>query len=168
MVAFVAIGFLYVFLAVGHQHYGQLVAGLVPQMTDRESVGLAVSIVGATVMPHVVYLHSALHINRVHAVTLEDRRILLRFNKWDCIIGLGSAGVVNLAMLCVAAALFHRPGLTNINDLGSVHAHLATLLGEGVALAFAIALLAAGLSSSSVGTYAGQVVMGGFMNWRIP
>ena len=71
-------------------------------------------------------------------------------------------------MLCIAAALFHKPGLTGISDLGAVHAHLATLVGGGAALAFGVALMASGLSSSSVGTYAGQVVMAGFMNWRIP
>ena len=71
-------------------------------------------------------------------------------------------------MLCIAAALFHKPGLTGISDLGPIHAHLATLVGGGAALAFGAALMASGLSSSSVGTYAGQVVMAGFMNWRIP
>jgi manganese transport protein len=71
-------------------------------------------------------------------------------------------------MLCIAAALFHKPGLTRVSDLGPVHAHLATLVGGGGALAFGVALMASGLSSSSVGTYAGQVVMAGFMKWRIP
>ena len=71
-------------------------------------------------------------------------------------------------MLCIAAALFHKPGLTDVSDLGPVHDHLATMLGGGAALAFAVALTASGLSSASVGTYAGQVVMAGFMNWRIP
>ena len=71
-------------------------------------------------------------------------------------------------MLCIAAALFHKPGLTGISDLGPIHAHLATLAGGTAALAFGVALMASGLSSSSVGTYAGQVVMAGFMNWRIP
>jgi manganese transport protein len=71
-------------------------------------------------------------------------------------------------MLCIAAALFHKPGLTGISDLGPVHARLATLAGGGAALAFGVALMSSGLSSSSVGTYAGQVVMAGFMNWRIP
>ncbi|WP_245605022.1 Nramp family divalent metal transporter [Mycobacterium genavense] len=168
MVALVRIGVIYMFVIVGHQQYGQLSAGLFPRLTDSESVSLAVSIVGATVMPHAVYRHSTLHIDRVRAVTIEDRRTLLRFSTWDCIVGLGLAGLVNLAMLCIAAALFHRPGLTDITELGSVHRHLASHLGQGVAFAFAVALLISGLSSSSVGTYAGQVVMAGFMNWRIP
>ena len=119
-------------------------------------------------MPHVVYLHSALHKNRIRATGREERRRLLTANKWDSIIGLGAAGLVNLAMLCVAAALFHKPGLTGISDLGAVHSHLGTLVGGGAALAFGVALMASGLSSSSVGTYAGQVIMAGFMNWRVP
>jgi manganese transport protein len=119
-------------------------------------------------MPHVIYLHSALQANRVHAARQGEHRALLAGNKWDCITGLGLAGLVNLAMLCIAAALFHKPGLTGISDLGPVHAHLATLAGGGGALTFGVALMASGLSSSSVGTYSGQVVMAGFMNWQIP
>jgi manganese transport protein len=129
---------------------------------------LTVGIIGATVMPHVVYLHSALQTNRITTVDRRERRVLLGYNKWDCIIGLGLAGLVNLSMLCIAAALFHKPGLTDVSDLDSIHAHLGTLVGGGAALAFGVALIASGLSSSSVGTYAGQVVMAGFMNWRIP
>jgi manganese transport protein len=71
-------------------------------------------------------------------------------------------------MLCVAAVLFHRSGLTLVSDLADIHSHLASLIGGGAALAFGVALMASGISSSSVGTYAGQVVMAGFMNWRIP
>ena len=98
----------------------------------------------------------------------QQRRTLLTYNKWDCIIGLGLAGLVNLAMLCIAAALFHKPGPDRHQRPRAVHAHLTTLVGGGAALAFGVALMASGLSSSSVGTYAGQVVMAGFMNWRIP
>ena len=168
LLAFVAVGFMYVFFTASDQNYAQLAAGLIPRFSGGDSVSLAVGIIGATVMPHVVYLHSALHTNRVRADGAHERRTLLRFNRWDCIIGLGLAGLVNLAMLCIAAVLFHKPGLTDVGELGSVHDHLATLLGGGAALAFAVALMASGLSSSSVGTYAGQVVMAGFMNWRIP
>jgi Natural resistance-associated macrophage protein len=125
-------------------------------------------IIGATVMPHVVYLHSALHKNRIQATGRKERRRLLTGNRWDCIAGLGAAGLVNLAMLCVAAALFHKPGLTGISDLDAVHRQLGTLVGGGAALAFGVALMASGLSSCSVGTYAGQIIMAGFMNWRVP
>jgi manganese transport protein len=164
----VGAGFGYLFLVAGGQHYGQLAGGLVPHLSDAGTLSLAVGIIGATVMPHVVYLHSALQKGRAQTGGHAERRRLLTSNKWDCFVGLGLAGLVNLAMLCVAAALFHRPGLTGVSSLGDVHSHLATLVGGGAALAFAVALMASGLSSASVGTYAGQVIMAGFMNWRVP
>jgi manganese transport protein len=167
LLGFVAAGFLYLFFAAGQQHYGQLAAGLVPRLSGGDTLSLTVGIIGATVMPHVVYLHSALQKDRVRAADASERRTLLRYNKWDCIIGLGIAGLVNLSMLCIAAALFHKPGLTGISDFGSIHDHLGTLVGGGAALAFGIALMASGFSSSSVGTYAGQIVMAGFINRRI-
>lgn len=169
LLGFVAAGFIYVFFAVGDQHYDQLAAGLVPHLGGgTTTLSLTVGIIGATVMPHAVYLHSALQKNRVGASDLGERRSLLLYNKWDCVIGLGIAGLVNLSMLCIAAALFHKPGLTGISELGPVHDYLETVVGGGAALAFGIALMASGFSSSSVGTYAGQVVMAGFMNWRVP
>jgi manganese transport protein len=168
LLALIAAGFIYLFFIVGGQDYTELAAGLVPRLGGGDSLSLTVSIIGATVMPHVVYLHSALHTKRVSAANRDERRTLLGFNKWDCIIGLGLAGLVNLAMLSIAAALFHQPGVTGTTDLGAVHHHLAAMVGGGAALAFGIALIASGLVSSSVGTYAGQIVMTGFMNWRIP
>jgi manganese transport protein len=168
LLGLVGLGFLYVFFAVGGQDYGQIAAGFVPHLSGPGTLGLTVGIIGATVMPHVVYLHSALQKDRIRAADHKERKTLLNYNKWDCIIGLGIAGLVNLSMLCIAATLFHRPGMTGISDLGPIHAHLDQLVGGGAALAFGIALMASGLSSSSVGTYAGQIVMAGFMNWRIP
>lgn len=168
LLGFVAAGFIYVFFTVGHQHYRQLAAGIVPRLSGGDTLGLTVAIIGATVMPHVIYLHSALQKDRVRTADRAERRSLLVYNKWDCIIGLGIAGLVNLSMLCIAAALFHKPGLTGISDLGPIHAHIETLVGGGAALAFGIALMASGFSSSTVGTYAGQIVMAGFIDWRIP
>jgi len=168
LLALVGLGFLYVFFAVGGQDYPQIAAGLVPHLGGADSLGLTVGIIGATVMPHVVYLHSALQKDRIWAADPQERHTLLKYNRWDCIAGLGIAGAVNLSMLCIAAAMFHKPGLTGIGGLGPIHAQLGTLIGGAAALAFGIALMASGLSSSSVGTYAGQVVMAGFMNWRIP
>jgi manganese transport protein len=127
-----------------------------------------VGILGATVMPHVVYLHSALTQNRVKARDDKERRSLVRFQRFDVVIALGAAGIINLTMLVVAAALFHESGLTGVDTLEGSHAGFEQLLGGGAALAFAVALLASGLSSSSVGTYAGQVVMQGFIDRRIP
>lgn len=168
LLGFVAAGFIYLFFAAGHQNYGQFADGLVPRLGGGDTLSLAVGIIGATVMPHVVYAHSALHKDRIKAADRTERKTLLAYNKWDCIVGLGIAGLVNLSMLCVAAALFHRPGLTGISDLGPIHDRLGALVGGGAALAFGVALIASGFSSSSVATYAGQVVMAGFMNWRIP
>jgi manganese transport protein len=113
-------------------------------------------------------LHSALLAGRIRADSSSERRTTLKSSRWDCIVGLGLAGVVNLAMLCTAAAIFHKPGLSGISDLGPVHEHLETLVGGGAALAFGVALMASGFSSASVGTYAGQIAMAGFMDWRIP
>jgi manganese transport protein len=168
LLTLVGAGFLYLFFAVGGQDYGQITAGLMPQLSGGDSLRLTVGIIGATVMPHVVYLHSALQKDRIHAANRQERRTLLTYNRWDCIVGLSIAGLVNLSMLCIAAALFHKPGLSGVSDLQSIHAHLDALIGGAAALAFGIALMASGLSSSSVGTYAGQIVMAGFMNWRIP
>jgi manganese transport protein len=168
LLSLVALGFLYVFFAVGHQDYGAIGRGLLPAIGHGDQLSLAVGIIGATVMPHVVYLHSALQKNRIRPTDAAERRTLLRYNRLDCVIGLGTAGIVNLSMLCIAAALFHKPGLTGIDDLGPIHDHLDSLVGGGAALAFGVALMASGFSSSSVGTYAGQVVMAGFVGWRIP
>ena len=182
LLAFVAVGFVVDFFGAGRQSYSGIAGGLVPKLAGGDTVELAVGIIGATVMPHVIYVHSALQRDRaLHSdralrsdrltgtdATRPGRRTLLRYNRYDCILGLGVAGLVNLSMLCIAAALFHHPGLTGVADLGAVHAHLATMVGGGAALVFAVALVASGLSSSSVGTYAGQVVMAGFMHWRVP
>lgn len=168
LLALVGLGFLYVFFAVGGQDYGAMAKGLIPSIGSSSELSLAVGIIGATVMPHVVYLHSALQKDRVRPADRDERRILLRYNRWDVIIGLGIAGLVNLSMLCIAAALFHKPGLMGISDIGPIHEQLGVLVGGGAALAFGVALMASGFSSSSVGTYAGQVVMAGFMNWKIP
>jgi manganese transport protein len=168
LLSFVALGFIVDFFAVGRESYSGIAAGVLPRLGGGDTVSLAVGIIGATVMPHVIYLHSALQKNRIRPVNAREGRTLLRYNRWDCIIGLGLAGVVNLAMLCIAASLFHHHGLTGVNDLGPVHAHLATMIGGGAALAFGVALIASGLSASSVGTYSGQIVMAGFMNWQIP
>jgi len=146
---------------------GALAAGLVPGFQGTDSILIAVGILGATVMPHVVYLHSALTQARVKAEDDDERRELMRFQRVDVMIAMGLAGIINLAMLIVAAELFHDTGRTGVDTIEGAHAGIQTLLGGGAALAFAVALLASGLSSSSVGTYAGQVVMQGFIDRRI-
>jgi manganese transport protein len=169
LLALVGLGFGYLLVAsAAGSSWHQAALGLVPRLGGGDTVSLAAGIVGATVMPHVIYLHSALHKDRVTATDSHGRRTLLAANRLDCIAGLGAAAVVNLAMLCVAAALFHKPGMASSAGLVEVHARLGQVAGGGAALAFAVALMASGLSSSAVGTYAGQVIMAGFMNWRIP
>jgi manganese transport protein len=168
LLSLIALGFLYTFFATGNQDYGELAQGMVPSLAGDGSLALAVGIIGATVMPHVVYLHSALQKNRIRPQNKHEMRLLLKYNRLDCVVGLGIAGLVNLSMLCIAAALFNVPGLSQIDDLIQIHAELGTLVSGGAALAFGVALMASGFSSSSVGTYAGQVVMSGFMGWRIP
>jgi manganese transport protein len=120
------------------------------------------------VMPHVIYLHSALTKGRMPVRDDAERRRVLSFERVDVLIALGLAGLINLAMLAAAAKLFHVSGLSGVSTLVGAHAQLGRLVGGGAALAFAVALLASGASSSSVGTFAGQLVMAGFINVRIP
>ena len=147
---------------------GGLAGGLIPGFDGTDSVLLAVGMLGATVMPHVVYLHSALTNDRIRPASDAERRRLLRFQRLDVALAMGLAGVINLSMLVVAAQLFHGNGRPLVDTLEGAHSELGVLVGGGAALAFAVALLASGLSSSSVGTYAGQVVMQGFIRRRIP
>jgi manganese transport protein len=163
----VFLGFLYDLLQVGADG-GEFARGLIPAFQGTDSVLLAVGILGATVMPHVVYLHSALTSTRIQPQSTSERRELLHFQRIDVILAMGLAGFINIAMLVVAAQLFHNSGLTGVDSIEGAHAGFSALLGGGAALAFAVALLASGLSSSSVGTFAGQVVMQGFINRRIP
>ena len=163
----VCLGFLYDLTQVSVDR-SAFFSGFVPGFDGTDSVMLAVGILGATVMPHVVYLHGALVQRRVPARDDEERRSLLRFQRLDVVIAMGLAGVINLTMLVVAASLFHTSGNTGIDSIEGAYDGFERLIGGGAALAFAVALLASGLSSSSVGTYAGQVVMQGFINRRIP
>ena len=167
LLAIVCLGFLYDLADVGLDA-GGLASGLVPSFAGADSVLLAVGILGATVMPHVVYLHSALTAGRIPAADVEERRTLLRYQRADVILAMGLAGAINMTMLVVAAGLFHATGNSQVDSIEEAHRGLATMLGGGAALAFAVALLASGLSSSSVGTFAGQVVMQGFIDRRIP
>jgi len=167
LLALIFLGFLYDLTLVGAS-VPSAVAGLIPRLDGPGSVLLAVGIIGATVMPHVVYLHSSLTKRRIRPADHDERRTLLRWARIDVCIALSVAGVINLSMLLIAASLFHTAGLTDVDTIEAAHAGLAQYVGGGAALAFAVALLASGLSSSSVGTYAGQVVMQGFIRTSIP
>ena len=160
-------GLLYETLKIGPSAKGSL-EGFLPGLSGTDSLYLAVGIIGATVMPHVIYLHSALTNGRMPCRNDHERSRVLRFERLDVIIALGLAGLVNMAMLAVAAKLFHVPGLEGLSTIQEAHTQFGNLVGGTAALAFAVALLASGASSASVGTYAGQVVMAGFINVRIP
>ena len=146
----------------------RILAGLfTPQFAGTESVLLAAGILGATVMPHVIYLHSALTQRRVVGRTEEEKKKIFRFELVDVVIAMAIAGTINASMLIMAAALFHANGL-NVGDIDFAFEQLKVLEGNTPAILFGVALLASGFSSSSVGTMAGQVVMQGFINRRIP
>ncbi|MEU8069876.1 Nramp family divalent metal transporter [Micromonospora sp. NPDC049151] len=143
-------------------------AGLLPRMQGTDSMLLAAGILGATVMPHVIYVHSALTPNRLPAEGEAQRRVIAKGLRIDVLIALGIAGAVNLAMLLVAASSFHGTSIPGTDTLEGVHAGLATALGTAAAVGFAVALLLSGLASTSVGTYAGEIIMQGFLRRRIP
>jgi manganese transport protein len=168
LLGIILLGFLYETLKIGPSASGSLRGTFIPHLDGGSSLYLAVGIVGATVMPHAIYLHSALTQGRTLVRNDAERRRVLRFERVDVIVALGIAGIVNMAMLAVAAKLFHTPALSGIDTIQQAHAELGRLVGGTAALAFAVALLASGASSSSVGTYAGQVVMAGFVNLRVP
>jgi manganese transport protein len=137
----------------------------VPGFAGSESILLAAGILGATVMPHVVYLHSALTQHRIPGRTEAERKRIQRFERVDVLIAMSLAGIVNASMLAIAASVFFGLGIDSIED---AYASFEGELGHGAALLFGVALLASGFSSSSIGTMAGQVVMQGFINRRIP
>jgi manganese transport protein len=167
MLGVILLGFLYDTLRIGFDA-GEAARGFIPGFAGTDSILLATGILGATVMPHVIYLHSALTQQRIAPRNDDERRSLLRFQRIDVSLAMGIAGLVNMSMLIIAASLFHANGLTGLDSIEDAHTQFGVLVGGGAALAFALALLASGLASSSVGTYAGQVVMQGFINRTIP
>ncbi len=152
-----------------HPHWPTvLFHAVAPQFSGTESVLLATGILGATVMPHVIYLHSALMQDRIVTRNRKQQRQLFRFELIDVFIAMGLAGLINMAMLIMAASTFFNNGLTEIGTIEEAHRTLQPLLGSAASWVFAISLLASGLSSSSVGTMAGQVIMQGFLHFHIP
>jgi manganese transport protein len=141
---------------------------VVPEFAGTESVLLAVGILGATVMPHVIYLHSALTQRRIVPTSDADKRRIFRYTRVDVIVAMTIAGLINMAMLVMAASTFFQSGDRGVDTLEGAHSTLAPLLGGASSTLFALALLGSGLSSSAVGTLSGQVVMQGFIKRRIP
>jgi len=148
--------------------WGQVAFHAVVPILPKNSVLLATGILGATVMPHVIFLHSALTQNRITARDPQRARRLFRFELIDVSIAMGIAGLVNAAMLIMAASTFFNGGFTQVATIEEAHRTLEPLLGRASSWVFAISLLASGLSSASVGTMAGQVVMQGFLRKKIP
>jgi manganese transport protein len=167
LLGLIILGFLYDTLRIGFDA-GEAAKGFIPGFAGTDSVLLATGILGATVMPHVIYLHSALTQDRIPPRDDTERKRLLRFQRIDVSMAMGIAGLVNMSMLVIAASLFHNNGLSDLSSIEDAHAQFGNLAGSSAALAFALALLASGLASSSVGTYAGQVVMQGFIARTIP
>jgi manganese transport protein len=140
----------------------------IPQFSGAESVLLAAGILGATVMPHVIFLHSSLTQKRIVVRTPAKLRMLFRFELVDVVVAMGVAGLINAAMLMMSAATFYRAGMFTVGTIQQAYLTLEPLLGKASSVVFALSLLAAGLSSSSVGTMAGQVIMQGFLHTHIP
>jgi manganese transport protein len=166
--AIIAISYV-VEMLIGHPDWGPIAFGtFVPHFTNSESILLGVGILGATVMPHAIFLHSALTQGRVVVTKPEQQKRLFRFEIVDVVIAMVIASSVNAAMLITAAAAFHTGGATNVGTLEQAYQTLQPLLGRAAGVVFGVALLASGLSSSSVGTMAGQVIMQGFLHFHIP
>jgi manganese transport protein len=167
LLAIILFGFLYETF-VAEAVNSDVLGGFVPHFEGTDSILLATGILGATVMPHVIYLHSALTQDRIRPRDNAEKQKLLRFQRGDVFIAMGIAGLVNMSMLIVAATLFHGSALAGVDTIEGAHAGFKEVVGPSAAIAFGLALLASGFASSSVGTYAGQVVMQGFINRRIP
>ncbi len=163
------IGVCYVIeLIVAPPDWGAAALGaFMPRLENASAVTLAVGIIGATVMPHAIYLHSGLTQARAPARTEGERRGLLRFSNREVVVALTLAGLVNMAMVMMAATVFHE-GHSDVAEIETAYQTLGPLLGAGAAGVFLISLMASGISSSAVGTMAGQVIMQGFVGFRIP
>lgn len=150
-------------------NFGQVVYhSVVPWLGNADSIMLAVGVIGATVMPHAIYLHSSLTQNRIVPRNDEEKIKIHKFNTKEVIIALSFAGFVNLAMMYMAASVFNGKGHTDIADIQSAYHTLTPLLGPAAASVFLVSLLCSGISSSVVGTMAGQVIMQGFVGFSIP
>lgn len=168
LVGIIAICYLVETLISKPDWHAVLYHSVVPWLGGPSSILLAVGIVGATVMPHAIYLHSALTQDRIVPETIEHRRRIVRFSYVDVIVALGIAGLVNLAMMYMAAAVFNNTGHAAVADITTAYRTLMPLLGNIAAVVFLISLMASGISSSVVGTMAGQVIMQSFVGFTIP
>ena len=155
-------------MAIAPVDWGQAAQGLTsPDLPDATALTIAVGIIGATVMPHAIYLHSGLTQSRVQVASPDERRRLLRFSNIEVVLALAVAGMINIAMVIMAASAFHH-GHAEVAEIETAYHMLTPLLGAGAAVAFLVSLIASGISSSVVGTMAGQMIMQGFLHIRVP
>jgi len=168
LVAVIAIAYL-IETILDRPDWGAVATGaFVPRFSDTDSVLLATGILGATVMPHVIFLHSALTQRRIVPRDANEAKRIFRFEIVDVMVAMGIAGAVNGAMLIMAAATFHAAGMAEIASIEEAHRTLEPLLGRASSQVFAISLLASGLSSATVGTMSGQIIMQGFLHRSVP
>jgi manganese transport protein len=144
-----------------------LLHSVVPRLNDAQAITIAVGIVGATVMPHAIYLHSGLTQSRIVPLDDLERRRVVALSNREVVVALAIAGLVNMAMVTTAASAFH-PAHADVAQLESAYRTLIPLLGSAAAGVYLVSLFASGLSSSAVGTLAGQVIMQGFVGFAIP
>lgn len=164
LLAVILVGFAYIVVR-GSPSPLAIAGGLAPKLKGGDSVLLATGMLGATVMPHAIYLHSSLTTDRYARTTESQRHAMLRSQRIDVVGAMSIAGLMNLALLVIAAAVLHSGVQVSIE---AAHATIGRVMGEGTAVLFAVALLASGLAASSVGTLSGQVVMEGFLRRRVP
>lgn len=155
-------------LLIARVDWSAAATGLVtPVLPDSAALTIAVGVIGATVMPHAIFLHSGLTQNRAAIRTQEDRRKILRFSNVEVVVALAVAGMVNMAMVMMAASAFHR-GHSDVAEIETAYHTLTPLLGSAAASVFLVSLISSGISSSVVGTMAGQMIMQGFLRVRVP
>ncbi|MCA2018715.1 Nramp family divalent metal transporter [Vibrio tritonius] len=169
MIMAIALGF-GVELLLSRPDMAALTQGLlIPSFPDSYAIYLASGILGATIMPHVIYLHSALAQNRIKVRNQSEKNTVARYYRWDVIIGMALAGLVNMALLALAASTFHNSGHQDVATISESYQLLSPLMGgQAASIIFGVGLLLAGLSSSIVGTLSGQVLMQGFVRFTIP
>ncbi len=167
LIAAVAVSYLLELLIAPVDWPGAALGAVTPKLEDDAALLLAVGVIGATVMPHAVFLHSGLTQQRIPARSDEDRRNLLRISNREVMAALGAAGLINVAMVMMAAAAFHQ-GAAGIAEIETAYRTLTPLLGKAAGALFLVSLLASGLSSAAVGTMAGQMIMQGFVGFHIP
>jgi manganese transport protein len=167
MIAAIAVSFVLELFIAKVDWASAAMGAATPRIADSSALLLAVGMIGATVMPHAIFLHSGLIQQRIPARTEQEKRKLLRISNREVIVALSVAGLINVAMVMMAAAAFHQ-GASDVAEIETAYRTLTPLLGKGAAALFLVSLLASGLSSAAVGTMAGQMIMQGFVGFRIP